>query len=258
MLLKTGLIFAIGFYSSIHILAQTNVDICLHKADGYWQCALRPQSDVDGLISNIQFSLATIAGAAQIDSIVQKGLAPVYLPLEKAGQAEEDNGLLYQKVAGFGLISLDSLDVSWTGANWTAICNIYLSDTTAQLWLKVDQWTETNNGSYYLEWNGEDHTGEIKSKCPLTTFTGFEEEINSSPWTVYPNPFDGQTQLLSKESSFLFLELTDLSGKVVWTNRRRIEAEQSTTLDFDFLPSGVWLLRVRNQENLANFRLITY
>lgn len=248
------LLILVGF--CIGLPAQPTVNLCLVKGDGYWQCLLLPDSGFTGVVSNIQFSLVFPAGSDGIDSIDQRGYVEQYLPLEIAGPPEDQGVFMYEKITGFGLITLDSLNTFWRNGDTIALCNIHLVDTADQMFLTSDSWTDANNASFYLELNGEDRTGEIISGCNPAFFTGVPEGVEQDIWRVYPNPIDSYIQIETVEGSWVYITLIDGTGRQFLAKKAFIGPGEPYQLDFQDYSIGIWLLKIRKDQTQVTFKLI--
>jgi len=256
MLEKTWMILFLILGSLSSTSAQSSVDLCLVKANDYWQCVLKAEQSFTGILSNLQFTLAYDKNEVQIDSIIQKGKVSQFLPLVYAGNSIQHGTLTYQKVVGVGLVTLDSLGETVVGNQWIAVANIFLSDTSAELSIQEDIWTTENNGQFYVELNGEDRTGKVENGCPVSFFTSIEETRPTSPWHIFPNPFESKTQILSSEASQVSLRVNDLMGKQIWDQEANLVPHSPLELDFSFLPAGIWIFTIRSEDRVHTFRLL--
>jgi hypothetical protein len=110
----------------------------------------------------------------------------------------------------------------------------------------------TSNGQYavVVTQNGCSDT----SDCLTVNQVSLDELSNSSFVTVYPNPTTGDLTIsMPKNFGRVDLEITDLSGKVVYKRSNVKDDKWSMTLK---APSGIYLLKVNTDENTFIERIV--
>ncbi len=84
------------------------------------------------------------------------------------------------------------------------------------------------------------------------------EELDLTTLEVFPNPTDGiiNIQLSSSQAADLDLELMSLEGKLVYKERVKTGETGMISLDFSHLPTATYILRIYNNDGVANRRII--
>ena len=110
----------------------------------------------------------------------------------------------------------------------------------------------------YLAFRHHDVTDQFVMKIDNVVLPGTEidcmisvEELNSNAinLNVYPNPNNGQFSILNEGLAGDFLvELMDVTGKVVHTERVQLNNAQRTDINTKDVTPGVYLLKMTNTE----------
>lgn len=84
------------------------------------------------------------------------------------------------------------------------------------------------------------------------------EELDLTTLEVYPNPTDGlvNIQLNTSQATELQVELYSLEGKMIYQRKSQTSEKGLLSLDFGHLPVATYILRISNQEGVANHRII--
>jgi hypothetical protein len=92
-------------------------------------------------------------------------------------------------------------------------------------------------------------------EAEISTVSGVRDEFNSSAVAVYPNPSKGLFSVSAKEfkGSNLNIEVRDLQGKLVYSG---VAADKATSIDLQNAASGVYLLKVYNESEIAVKRIV--
>ncbi|KAA9341004.1 T9SS type A sorting domain-containing protein [Adhaeribacter soli] len=92
-------------------------------------------------------------------------------------------------------------------------------------------------------------------EAEISTVSGVRDEFNSSAVAVYPNPSKGLFSVSAKEfkGSNLNIEVRDLQGKLVYSG---VAADKATSVDLQNAASGVYLLKVYNESEIAVKRIV--
>lgn len=113
-----------------------------------------------GLYSGSVVTVSRQNGLLQIDSISQPADAMQYHPVSLQGQEDVNIHTRYQKLAGFGMVTLADAGASWSADSQYVIARIHCSGQPliGYLELSDDIWTQGHNGNHYQELNGEECT----------------------------------------------------------------------------------------------------
>jgi hypothetical protein len=96
---------------------------------------------------------------------------------------------------------------------------------------------------YYAAWFGQGGTHAICVSAGINTSV---EMPVAADWSVYPNPNDGSFIVRNLgPGTMADLRLVDVAGRTVWSQRTRLEARATVTVDRSGLAPGVYSLRVR-------------
>jgi hypothetical protein len=99
----------------------------------------------------------------------------------------------------------------------------------------------------------------FSSNATLSTLSVEEVSISNLNINVYPNPSSEVIHIDFQNTieSDLSIELIDLKGQVIETERPEIESK-TIKLNVSFLPTGSYFLRLKNTDNniVGNYKLI--
>ncbi len=237
--LQVGL-FVAGSITTV----RAGVDITsVQLPDGRVEVRLRPDADFDGLVSSVLFTVRWDAASdAHMGTFSQPGNTGQYVPLIRSGGEEDANGFRYQIFASVSLTPMQWVEETWTAGEEYVIARIATSGT-AVFELVEDDWTDINNGDYYVSLNGVDTTGDIYEMSG----TGLEQVEPLTGLQVMPNPTDRDTWITytPQEPGPVRLELFDATGREV---RRRALGNLAGTwrgqLEMADLLPGIYILRI--------------
>ncbi|QNR25505.1 HYR domain-containing protein [Croceimicrobium hydrocarbonivorans] len=84
------------------------------------------------------------------------------------------------------------------------------------------------------------------------------EELDLTALEVYPNPTDGliNIQINASQRTELQVELMSLEGKLIYQKKSQTSDGGLLSLDFGHLPAATYILRISNDEGVANHRII--
>lgn len=82
---------------------------------------------------------------------------------------------------------------------------------------------------------------------------GIAEYKNSLKFDVYPNPFNSTIVLKLTNQNQTHVKVTDVSGKIVYENDL---VEMSSTIDLDYLQSGIYFLQISSDNKSSIKKLI--
>ena len=102
-------------------------------------------------------------------------------------------------------------------------------------------------------------TGGTFSICiSAAVITGQTEVPASSAWSVFPNPSSGSLNVVWKEaSSDVWIELFDLSGRAVFTDRAMLSTGATHALSFtNPLAQGTYSLRLTGPNGASEQRVV--
>ena len=87
--------------------------------------------------------------------------------------------------------------------------------------------------------------------------TGIVSGVNSSNIMLYPNPAKGTAVITpSKDFGYATISVLNASGKIVQESRQTFSTINSTTLDLNGLPSGIYLVQITSDSGTESKTLI--
>jgi len=209
---------------------------------------------IDGMIDNIQFTLAWNAGDTDIEKLLQNFNSAFMLSPQ--GKAVEYNGIMHQVYVSINPVELpEELNegeiltvISFENPDW-----INISD---RLWIADNAWTETNNGMYYVSVWGENNTGSFN-----TTPLGMEAISGENIIRVYPNPVvEGKLgiEISAERNETMVLTIFDMYGKLVEKMEYEVFGNEVNRklLDLAELEPGAYLLTISGNDALFRERVI--
>ena len=136
--------------------------------------------------------------------------------------------------------------------------NYYPTDTLQSLLKVTSNLDISNNGIYNICYQVTDPSGNVSVKLCRTVEVqqgtssiknNLQNNIN-----IYPNPNNGNFMMDvgSKPSSQLHISVLDISGKVIYSS---VSFDEQTIVNFDALSSGVYILKVSLNNEVATQRL---
>ncbi len=132
--------------------AQQNIDIGIFKSTtaGEVEIKLRPNFSItNNFLTNVQF---TVRWDSSANVSVTPASIPPYL-ITPQGAAVYHNGYIYQIFA-----SSSNAALNWNSGQEYMVLSFSYSDCV-EFELVKDAWTQANNGDFYIELLGFDHTG---------------------------------------------------------------------------------------------------
>lgn len=115
------------------------------------------------------------------------------------------------------------------------------------IYIPFDYDNETGNEGPHLYTNGEAYSIRITSLPSV----GISNAAPLSGTTVFPNPTNGTFQIRSTSNEVLFVEITDVTGKII----RTATFSALATVDLSDVASGVYNVIVSNQTERAVHRV---
>lgn len=78
-----------------------------------------------------------------------------------------------------------------------------------------------------------------------------------SELNIYPNPTFGKVYLFSSTITDVYnLDITDVNGRVVFSSEKMIKQNQEVSIDLSTYESGIYFIRVFNDSNERNYRVV--
>lgn len=200
---------------------------------------------LDGLVDNIQLTMAWKAGDTEIADILNTYTSDFMLAPQ--GSAVEVNGTLHQVYASITPISLPSTFNEGDKVTILSFENSSGINLTDRFWIADDEFTANNNGMYYVSVWGSDNTGNIQ-----TSALGVGNQTKMGDVQLYPNPvYKGKLniQIGSEQDEMLDVFVYNLHGKLVKQLEYQVYGNDfnRTTLDVSTLSPGAYLLTIEGE-----------
>ena len=207
----------------------------------------------DGIIDNIQFTLAWKTGDSEIEDLVSTYSSA--FDLQSQGEAVEFEGNHYLT---FASISPTSLPQEWNPGETVTVLSFAKEVGQfigLRLWIADNEFTSENNGEYYLANLGTDITGVIQNLS-----VGINDPLSANSIRVYPNPVNTGTLYMdvnTKLSENLKTEIWDMTGKLIKkVKNQTIPGPNTFLLDVSKLNEGLYLIQITGDEVLYKDRIV--
>lgn len=87
-----------------------------------------------------------------------------------------------------------------------------------------------------------------------TSTLSVEEVTTEKSFTLFPNPFQEELQITSKEQSITQVQLYDLSGKLI--QEEKVNKQNTFTLKTNALPSSTYLITIISDKGKESYKVI--
>jgi hypothetical protein len=206
---------------------------------------MRPDAYFEGLFAALVFTVqwegtssATLSDFTPTPEVADYNMYP-----DVSGEMGQANGFKYLVYAGFGSSSLLSEGQSWTAGEEFVLGHFTVVGGEGDFAIVNDDWTQANNGNYYVSLNGVDRTGDIYELS-----TDQMDEIFVQPVAVIqPNPSlsDAQLNIDLPEAGPVDLRITDALGREVHQERMSAPAGAfRVVLPANGLSEGSYIVRL--------------
>ncbi len=201
-----------------------------------------------GLVDNVQFTLAWMAGDEQAAMAVAGATSG--FQLQPQGEPVTIDGVTYQV---FVSVVPTALPEMWTEGTRVTALTLGAPLPEGSIWVADNGFTGEHNADYYVSVWGSDLTGEIKMG-----FTGIGDPSNNSGMKVYPNPVSGSTLFIEAPEAAgmnLTMSVYDMQGRLMMSQAvnfgmSRMELKTAT------LPAGMYILKLSNETLLKQTRFV--
>lgn len=238
--------------------AQPNVDITLvDNGNNELEVRVRPDAGFDGIFSSLVFTLRWNANdGADLGAISQVVPTIAYMPISKSGDQTDDNGDRYQVFAGFGFSPLSTFGVNWDPNTEYTLMTIPVVNGASAFELVNDNWTDANNGDYYISLGGQDRTGIIYFTNTVSVEMGPDQTYNVE---VLPNPNQGDFTMVftTSELNDHSIELVNSLGQVLYQeNLKQFTGTYRHQFNLKDEGAGVYFLRINGEKDGAVHRVV--
>jgi hypothetical protein len=202
----------------------------------------------NGLIDNIQFTLAWNSGDLKVEGAVKNFVSDFNLMPQ--GDPVNIGGINHQLFVTVTPVYLPS---KWDVNEPVTVMSFEGSDLEGRLWIADNGYTSTHNAMYYVSVWGKDQTGTIKASGTesgnLTAEAGMR---------LFPNPSAGGNlyiELPFPKNRMMQVEVSHAQGKLLIESYVMF-GNGATKVDISGLGPGVYIIRVYNEKELHTSRFI--
>ncbi|MFU8845123.1 MAG: MBG domain-containing protein, partial [Bacteroidales bacterium] len=230
---------------------EGSLDIALSGSNSAIQIELLSRAFLsDGLIDNIQFTLAWNAGDHEISDMLAYYTSAFMLTPQ--GPPAGSNGIIYQVYASINLTALPAVFNPGDKISLITFANPTGLLTEKRLWIADNEHTASQNGMYYVSVWGDDHTGEI-----VLWSLGMGENSPGCTIHIYPNPLkEGRLNIhfTAQENQMYDILIYDMFGQLVKQDKLDVSTSHAVVYSLDVSPlnPGVYLINVSGKS--APFR----
>jgi len=216
--------------------------------DGHYISLGTTMPIASGLVDNVQFTLAWMAGDEQAAAAVAGATSDFHLMPQ--GEPVTIDDITYQV---FVSVVPTALPEMWAEGTRVPALRLATLLPEGRIWVADNSFTGEHNADYYVSVWGSDLTGEIRMG-----FTGIVGPVAGSDIKVYPNPVSGSTlyvELPEAAGQNLTMGVYDLQGRLMMSESvnfpmNRMEIRTST------LPAGMYILKLSNESLLKQTRFV--
>ena len=91
----------------------------------------------------------------------------------------------------------------------------------------------------------------------VTSLVGIAENINEMGVSVYPNPNTGEFYIsFDNFEGDVSIELTDVTGKLIYSDKRAVQTNQVIEVNIDNVSSGMYFINLRGENSTFSTRLV--
>jgi hypothetical protein len=207
----------------------------------------------NGIVDNIQFTLAWKAGDTQIAELLNSFTSDFMLAPQ--GEAYPINGVMHRVYVSVTPTYLPEEFIEGDQVTVMFFANSLGQSVSGRLWIADNDFTATNNAMYYVSVWGTDVTGTIQSIA-----TGLNEIPASGSVSIYPNPvMNGLVNigLNLEESQDVTIIVMNMNGKEIFSNSILVNAGLTVNpVELKNLQQGVYFIRVKGNKMNAIEKLL--
>ena len=245
--MRSILTWAFGLFGGLVSAQQLPlVDITLFQTDvDQYEVRVRPDGPFNGLFHSYLFTLRWSAGATAtgLDLEVTPTTDEISLYPVLSGTIITSNGYKYAPYTAETIVTMSSVGQSWVGGEEIAIATVQVLGGTADLVIADDDWTNINNGAYYLSLNGYERQGVIYSTGTGVIHMAMDQS-SEVRCTVNGDMLDMTMDMeLARDLRY---DLVDIRGRVVAQGGFTAPTGTSTTsVTVGGLAPGSYAMRLR-------------
>ncbi len=200
----------------------------------------------EGLVDNIQFTLAWKAGDTEIADMLNSYTSDFMLAPQ--GEAVGVDGVMHLVYVSVNPIDLPQVFDEGEQVSVLSFVKESGISTTGRLWIADNEYTANNNAMYYVSVWGTDHTGMI-----LSPTVGVEDLLAENSIRIYPNPTSDKlvyVELNLANLQEVSISILNMQGGMISTeNYQPVAAGLSKTeLSLLNLTKGVYFIKVNGDK----------
>lgn len=241
-------------------IAQPSTDITLvNTGTGELEVRIRPTGDFDGFFAASVFTLRWLDASGVTPGEVVNQLPGSIHYVSESGEMAIEGIYRYQIYAGFGNVPLSNSGSSWTANEEVLLCTIPVPVDGTTYEIVEDDWTEMNNGDFYLSFNGVAVGGGTSGGGIYNISTAISSEELSSMISIAPNPTNGITwvELAVSGNEMVQFSLLDATGRSIWTKSSGVSSGPVRfPIDLTGFAEGAYTLSMRSGEAVSFYRIV--
>jgi hypothetical protein len=194
----------------------------------------------NGMVDNIQFTLAWKTDDYEMEALLSTMNSSFNLMPQ--GIAVEVDGINYLTCVS---VTPTFLPQAWNEGDQITVMAFekeYGQMVSNRLWIADNEFTQENNGEYYVSNWGSDATGMINTLAVGT------DNTNEGFVKIYPNPVNSgklYVQINTTPSENLVTEIIDMRGKLIKKfENDKVTGTMTLTIDVSGFSTGVYLINV--------------
>ncbi len=217
--------------------------------EGFYVSLATTQGITDGLVDNIQFTLAWFADDTEMEQLISD--FQTNFMLQPQGEVVKLNEVAYQVFATAVPVYLPA---NWYDEELRALWLSTDNATVSRLWLADDHFTVMNNADFYISIWGQDHTGYI-----MPTVVSAKELDEQISLRIYPNPVIHNELFIDFEGvsgEELQLSILDMRGKILMTFSSFNNGQATRKIDLSQLEAGMYLINVKGEKLNYQYKFV--
>lgn len=241
-------------------IAQPSTDITLvNTGTGELEVRIRPTGDFDGFFAASVFTLRWLDASGVTPGEVVNQLPGSIHYVSESGALTIEGIYRYQIYAGFGNVPLSNSGSSWAANVEVLLCTIPVPVDGTTYEIVEDDWTEVNNGDFYLSFNGVAVGGGTSGGGIYNISTNISSEDLSSMICIAPNPTNGITwvEVAVPGNEMVRFSLLDATGRAIWTKSYSVSSGPVRfPIDLTGLAEGAYTLSMHSGEAVSFHRIV--
>ena len=91
--------------------------------------------------------------------------------------------------------------------------------------------------------------------CTYSTTVGIEDFSGNDEVLIYPNPADGEFRVRSSEFGVESVEIYDMFGKKIFSQKPEARSQKLIALDVSQVPAGIYFVRLKSGDSISTHKI---